>query len=70
MTPESLQFAKARDAADPLTLYDELPQGQYLTWYLADLLAVSVIVEPHYFDRDYLSEFAAFYCTSSAGYPN
>jgi hypothetical protein len=70
VTPESLQFAKARDAADPLTLYDELPQGQYLTWYLADLLAVSVIVEPHYFDRDYLSEFAAFYCTSSAGYPN
>jgi hypothetical protein len=41
-----------------------------LRWYLADLDAKSVLVEPAYFDRDYLSEFAAFYCTSAAGYQN
>lgn len=29
-----------------------------------------VLIEPRYFDRDYLSEFAAFYATSAAGYPN
>lgn len=28
------------------------------------------MVEPNYFDRDYLSEFEAFYATSSAGYSN
>jgi hypothetical protein len=55
---------------DPLAALRELPQGQYLRWYLADLGAKTVLVEPAYFDRDYLSEFAAFYCTSTAGYPN
>src|SRR5687768_5554985 len=29
-----------------------------------------VIIEPNYFDRDYLSEFVAFYSTSAAGYLN
>ncbi len=48
------------------------PTGQvrYLRCYLADLGARSVIEEPHYFDRDYLSEFVAFYATSAAGYVN
>lgn len=57
-------------AGDPLSRLRSLPQGQYLRWYLADLSAKTVLVEPAYFDRDYLSEFAAFYCTSAAGYPN
>ncbi len=57
-------------AGDPLERLQGLPQGQYLRWYLADLGAKSVLVEPAYFDRDYLSEFAAFYCTSVAGYEN
>lgn len=70
LKPRPLKFVGFRDAEDPLTLHYETPQGQYLTWYLADLGAASVIVEPQYFDRDYLSEFAAFYCTSSAGYLN
>jgi len=45
-------------------------QVQYLRCYLHDLCARSVVIEPNYFDRDYLSEFEAFYATSSAGYPN
>jgi hypothetical protein len=67
---EPLQFSGARVATDPLTLYADTPQGQYLIWYLADLQAQSVVIEPQYFDRDYLSEFAAFYCLSSANYGN
>jgi hypothetical protein len=55
---------------DPLAKLRASPQGQYLRWYLADLGAKTVLVERAYFDRDYLSEFAAFYCTSAAGYPN
>ena len=43
---------------------------KYLRCYLHDLEARAVVIEPHYFDRDYLSEFEAFYATSSAGYPN
>lgn len=45
-------------------------QVEYLRCYLSDLGAESVIEEPHYFDRDYLAEFAAFYSTSSKGYLN
>jgi hypothetical protein len=44
--------------------------AEYLRCYLADLGAGSVLEEPHYFDRDYLAEFAAFYSTSSRGYSN
>jgi len=68
--PSSLVFASFDHAADPLASLQEVPQGQFLRWYLADLGAQSVLIEEKYFDRDYLSEFAAFYCTSSAGYPN
>jgi hypothetical protein len=70
LAPSPLILAPFDDAADPLTSLQDLPQGQYLRWYLADLGAQTVLVEDQYFDRDYLSEFAAFYCTSSAGYPN
>jgi hypothetical protein len=45
-------------------------QVKYLRCYLHDLGARAVVIEPNYFDRDYLSEFEAFYATSSAGYPN
>jgi hypothetical protein len=69
-TAEPLRLAAFDSTDDPLSSFRELPQGQYLRVYLADLGARSVLVEPAYFDRDYLSEFAAFYCTSTAGYPN
>jgi len=45
-------------------------QGNYIKCYLKDLGAKSIVIEPHYFDKDYLSEFANFYSTSSRGYPN
>lgn len=45
-------------------------QINYIVCYLKDLGAESVIEEPQYFDRDYLSEFSAFYGVSSKGYPN
>jgi len=64
--PASLIIAAAGGADDPLVELQDLPQAQYLRWYLADLGAQAAIIEPHYFDRDYLSEFASFYCTSSA----
>lgn len=69
-TPEPLKLVAFDSADDPLADLRGSGQGQYLRWYLADLDAKSVLVEPAYFDRDYLSEFAAFYCTSTAGYPN
>ena len=68
--PQPLTLAAFDSGDDPLSELRQSPQGQYLRWYLADLGAKSVLVEPAYFDRDYLSEFAAFYCTSAAGYPN
>lgn len=48
----------------------DCPQAVYLRRYLEDLDAKTVLVEPYYFDRDYLAEFAAFYCVSASGYQN
>ena len=45
-------------------------QGEYLVNYLDGLKAQKVLIEPNYFDRDYLSEFSAFYSTSAYGYKN
>ncbi|MFK8080756.1 MAG: hypothetical protein AB8B97_10760 [Granulosicoccus sp.] len=53
--------------------FSDLPssrQLRYLYCYLRDLDAKTILAEPHYFDKDYLSEFAAFYSVSSRGYPN
>ena len=55
---------------DPLAMLVGCPQAIYLRRYLEDLGATTVLTEPYYFDRDYLAEFAAFYCVSAAGYPN
>ncbi len=70
MEPVALIITAAGSNDDLLVQLHDLPQAQYLRWYLADLGAKSILVESHYFDRDYLSEFASFYCMSSAGYPN
>lgn len=67
--PQELGFAPF-GAGDPLDEFTRTRQGQYVRRYLDDLGAKSILIEPTYFDRDYLAEFAAFYCTSSAGYPN
>ncbi len=58
---------------DPLVALDRdrrSPQAKYLRCYLHDLGARALVIEPYYFDRDYLAEFVAFYATSAAGYPN
>jgi len=57
-------------AHDSLSEIERFPQGRYLRKYLTDLGATSVLVEPAYFDRDYLDEFSKFYSISSHGYPN
>lgn len=67
---ERLQLVDAGSSEDPLVRLQDVDQAKYLRWYLSDLGATTVVVEPLYFDRDYLSEFASFYCMSSAGYPN
>lgn len=71
--PQPLRFSAFSAAGDPLVSIEreiDSRQVKYLRCYLHDLRARSVVVEPNYFDRDYLSEFEAFYATSSAGYPN
>jgi len=45
-------------------------QRIHLLQYLKDLGAETVVVEPEYFDRDYLAEFSAFYGVSAKQYPN
>lgn len=67
--PRPLAFY-AFGSDDPLQAFSELNQGKYLRFYLTDLRAQAVVEEPQYFDRDYLSEFSAFYAMSSRGYPN
>jgi hypothetical protein len=67
--PEPIECYPFADAANPLRHIGGR-QAEYLTRYLATLGAESVIEEPHYFDRDYLAEFAAFYSASARGYPN
>ena len=45
-------------------------QGKYLLSYLRDIDVKTVIIEPHYFDKNYLEEFAAFYSKSAYGHIN
>lgn len=45
-------------------------QEQYLRGYLGDLGTQVIVTERNYFDRDYLSEFAAFFGASARAYPN
>ncbi len=65
-----LKLAAFNGDDDPLVELGGLQQAVYLRHYLADLQARTVLVETAYFDRDFLSEFAAFYGVSSRGYPN
>lgn len=56
-------------AQNPLHSIDSR-QAKYVSGFLNGLDAKVVFEEQNYFDRDYLSEFAAFYSQSSKGYPN
>lgn len=71
--PRPLEICEYSAETNPLKKFqDELDghQGRYIYTYLERLKAKTVVVEPNYFDRDYLSELSAFYCISSKGYPN
>lgn len=48
----------------------DFQQLTYIYQYLLHLQVKAIIVEPRYFDRDYLSEFSAFYSLSAKGYHN
>lgn len=67
---ESLRFHSFDSDSNPLLKLPDCRQVGYLRDYFAQFGATSVLEEPHYFDRDYLAEFSAFYSTSSIGYPN
>ncbi|MGZ3724554.1 MAG: hypothetical protein ACXWQQ_02100 [Pseudobdellovibrio sp.] len=70
--PQNILISAFSDqTANPL-LYSENQSRQikYLHKYLAGLHCKTIIVEPYYFDRDYLSEFSEFYSASARGYTN
>jgi len=56
--------------SDTLSEFNHIAQISYLRSYLDELEATTIVEEANYFDRDYLSEFSAFYSVSSKGYPN
>ena len=68
--PKPVSITAVGSASDPLVLLGQKQQAAYLRCYLSDLGATSILEEPYYFDRDYLSEFSAFYSTSARGYGN
>lgn len=65
-----LEFLRFDEGGEPLSQIGDIPQARYLRIYLADLRCSTVLIEPVYFDRDYLSEFQAFYSVSTRSYGN
>lgn len=55
---------------NPLLEFPESLQKNYLLEYLEGLGLRTVLEEPQYFDRDWLSEYSAFYAVTSAGHGN
>ena len=69
-SPKPLEFLSFEDGKERLTKNKNSKQTQYLLNYLQDLKVKRILIEPNYFDRDYLSEFSSFYSTSVYGYKN
>jgi hypothetical protein len=65
--PFEIQHFGVGDALDAI---GGTRQVSYARRYLTGLGASSILVEPYYFDRDYLAEHAALYSQSTRGYPN
>jgi hypothetical protein len=65
-----IQNFGTNDALTSLRKESPCRQIEYLYRYLRGLEASSVVMEPFYFDRDYLAEFSTFYGVSAARYPN
>lgn len=57
-------------ASDDLATLRQTNQIIYLRQYLLALGVKRIVIEDGYFDRDYLSEFSAFYGQSARGYSN
>lgn len=70
LEPAPLRIVDFLAADDPLRELPNTTQVQFVRRYLKDRAATATLIEPHYFDRDYLAEFQAFYSTSSRGYRN
>ena len=68
--PQPLKFSEFESEKNILSEIKKTQQGRYLVNYLKGLDAKTILLEPNYFDRDYLSEFSAFYSTSVRGYKN
>lgn len=68
--PHPLKFLEFELQCSVLSDIKNTPQGKYLINYLRGLGAKQILIEPNYFDRDYLSEFSVFYSTSVYGYKN
>lgn len=69
----ALEFTTMTDQGSLLAalgVRSDVPQLTYIYQYLHALGITTVVVEPAYFDRDYLQEFSAFYSLSARGYPN
>lgn len=69
--PHSPAALKLFDASNnPLLDFPESLQKEYLLEYLEGLGLRAILEEPQYFDRDWLSEYSAFYAVTSAGHGN
>lgn len=68
-----LQFATITNLASfqaALGINQRVKQTSYIYEYLRGINVSTLIIEPVYFDRDYLHEFSAFYSLSAKGYDN
>ena len=60
--PQPLKFLDFESNKNILAEIKKTRQEEYLINYLEGLGAKKILIEPNYFDRDYLSEFSSFYC--------
>ena len=68
-----LSFGKFQGCDDPIAGPGSQPRSNqlnYLACYLKGLHAQRYILEPNYFDLDYLEEFSSFYSLNTRGYSN
>jgi hypothetical protein len=71
--PGPLEFATITDLASfqtALGISGAVKQTSYIYEYLRGIKVSTLVIEPVYFDRDYLHEFSAFYSLSAKGYDN
>lgn len=66
----SVEFIEFANEQNPLNLLSETDQKKYIFAYLKGLNVKSLVIEPMYFDKDYLDEFSSFYSRSSQCYSN